>query len=221
MADVAIQSKVHTVLEDAVLNYASESIAAALTDPAVELTLFAPTDEAFTALLASNDEWNSLADIPQETLDAVLLNHVVAGEVTSDMLENGLVETLGRTFITVDADNLMIDDANIVEGADILTPNGAVHVIDVVLVPQQETETSLSNLRDNNDLVVFPNPAENIVSIKGDFEATLVEFFDATGRLVKSTNITHNINVSNLESGIYTVVLSSGSNKSQTRVVIR
>ena len=59
VADVAIQSEVHTVLEDAVLNYASESIAAALTDPAAELTLFAPTDEAFTALLASNDEWNS------------------------------------------------------------------------------------------------------------------------------------------------------------------
>ena len=136
VADVAIQSEVHTVLEDAVLNYASESIAAALTDPAAELTLFAPTDEAFTALLASNDEWNSLADIPQETLDAVLLNHVVAGEVTSDMLENGSVRTLNGNTISIDKDNLTIDDANIVAGAfDILTPNGAVHVIDAVLVP--------------------------------------------------------------------------------------
>ena len=42
-------------------------------------TVFAPTNEAFQALLDSNTDWNSLADIPVATLEAVLNYHVVSG----------------------------------------------------------------------------------------------------------------------------------------------
>jgi uncharacterized surface protein with fasciclin (FAS1) repeats len=42
-----------------------------------EFTIFAPLDTAFVALLDSNPDWNSLEDIPEATLEAVLLYHVL------------------------------------------------------------------------------------------------------------------------------------------------
>ena len=46
-------------------------------------TVFAPTNDAFQALLDTDSSWNSLADIPIATLDAVLKFHVVTGSVMS------------------------------------------------------------------------------------------------------------------------------------------
>lgn len=42
-------------------------------------TIFAPTNDAFQALLDSNVNWNGLGDIPIATLDAVLKYHVISG----------------------------------------------------------------------------------------------------------------------------------------------
>ena len=42
-------------------------------------TVFAPTNAAFEALLASSADWNTLEDIPVATLEAVLNYHVVSG----------------------------------------------------------------------------------------------------------------------------------------------
>ena len=42
-------------------------------------TVFAPTNDAFQALLDSNASWNSLSDIPIATLEAVLKYHVFGG----------------------------------------------------------------------------------------------------------------------------------------------
>ncbi len=103
-------------------------------------TVFAPTNDAFQALLDSNSSWSSLGDIPIETLQAVLLYHVVGdANVQSDQLSNGDVTTLGGT-ITIDLElgaqiitssdqtvNIIITD---VQGA-----NGVIHAIDTVLLP--------------------------------------------------------------------------------------
>lgn len=105
-------------------------------------TVFAPSNAAFQALLDSNDDWNTLADIPSETLETVLLYHVTdAGNVRSDMLADG------QTVNTLAMESFMIDltgeqpvikagsnDATIV-ATDIQASNGVVHVIDTVILP--------------------------------------------------------------------------------------
>lgn len=103
-------------------------------------TVFAPTNAAFQALLDSNTEWNSIADVPVETLEAVLLYHVVSGaNVQADQLTNGDVETLGGT-ITID----LTSGAQIVTSSDqtvniivvdVQGTNGVIHGIDTVLLP--------------------------------------------------------------------------------------
>lgn len=103
-------------------------------------TVFAPTNAAFQALLDSNSSWNSLADIPITTLDAVLKYHVVSGSnVQADQLSNGNVSTLGGT-ITIDLTTgaqiktTSSQTVNIVI-TDVQGTNGVVHAVDNVLLP--------------------------------------------------------------------------------------
>jgi uncharacterized surface protein with fasciclin (FAS1) repeats len=100
-------------------------------------TIFAPTDDAFVQLPVEE-----LRDLfkPQnlEKLEAVIRNHIVAGEVTSR-------DILGKRLeaVTVDGGTLLIDatkgvtvgGARMVK-ADVIADNGFIHVIDAVIMPE-------------------------------------------------------------------------------------
>lgn len=104
-------------------------------------TVFAPTNEAFMALIGSNDDWDSLDDIPVATLSAVLDYHVIGANVQSDELTDGqTVMTVGGNNITFD----LSDGAKIETGSgqsvaiiitDVQGANGVVHAVSQVLIP--------------------------------------------------------------------------------------
>ena len=104
-------------------------------------TVFAPTNAAFQALLDSDPTWNTLADIPTATLEAVLSYHAVSGaNVQADQLsDNQEITTLGGT-LTVDLSNgakletTSGQSVNIII-TDVQGTNGVVHAIDAVLLP--------------------------------------------------------------------------------------
>lgn len=105
-------------------------------------TVFAPTNAAFQALLDSNMDWNGLGDIPIETLEAVLLYHVVDGaNVQSDQLSNGQTITMiGNGTATIDLSNgakiMTSSDQSInIIDTDVQGTNGVIHAIDMVLLP--------------------------------------------------------------------------------------
>ena len=105
-------------------------------------TVFAPTNAAFQNLLNSNDDWNSLADIPAATLEAVLKYHVVVGDnVTSGEIVDGLTPTTfeGSTFTINTTNGVVITDKggneSTVQIADVQTSNGVIHAINRVLLP--------------------------------------------------------------------------------------
>lgn len=104
-------------------------------------TIFAPTNTAFQALLDTNASWNSVADIPAATLDAVLKYHVISGaNVQANQLTNGSVTTIGGT-ITLNGTQITTSSsgtANIVVSQatnDVQGTNGVIHAIDAVLLP--------------------------------------------------------------------------------------
>ncbi|MCM5661384.1 fasciclin domain-containing protein [Galbibacter mesophilus] len=106
-------------------------------------TVFAPTNDAFADLLDMLGA-ESLADIDDATLEAVLTYHVVSGaNATSGALTDGqMVETVLGEELTVsktDGGVQIMDatevDANVV-AADVQGINGVVHAIDKVLLPQ-------------------------------------------------------------------------------------
>jgi uncharacterized surface protein with fasciclin (FAS1) repeats len=106
------------------------------------LTVFAPTNDAFIALLA-DFEVNSLDELIDkigiDLLRSVLLYHVVEGRVFSSDLMNGNVESLmGETFrVDVSGPSLIDKGGNVsnIIATDIQATNGTVHVIDRVILP--------------------------------------------------------------------------------------
>ncbi len=100
------------------------------------LTVFAPTDDAFVAALNELDLTAEELLGDTETLTSILTYHVIAGEVLSTDLTDGMTAaTVNGAEVTVDlSDGVKIDQANVVT-ADIKASNGIVHVIDAVLLP--------------------------------------------------------------------------------------
>ena len=109
-------------------------------------SVFAPTNDAFAALLLELDPTGEteLSDVTPADADAIIAYHVVAsGNVTSDELTNTTVATLGGD-IELSADDLTLTDPNgrvsniIPTLVDIQGVNGVVHAIDMVLLPPQD-----------------------------------------------------------------------------------
>ena len=103
-------------------------------------TVFAPTDDAFAAAgidLASLD-----TDEGKATLTDILLYHVVAGEVPSSAVTDGLVAAAvnGDDLSFTVGEGVMVNDANVVL-ADVPASNGVIHVIDKVLMPPADEPT--------------------------------------------------------------------------------
>jgi len=99
-------------------------------------TVFAPTDEAFTALPKGTLE--ALLKDPKKLAD-ILKYHVVAGKVlAADAAKLTEAKTLegAPIKITVKDGKVFINDAEVTT-ADILTTNGVIHVINKVIMPPQ------------------------------------------------------------------------------------
>ena len=101
-----------------------------------QFTVFAPTDAAFQALFDALGV-DGIADIPVDTLRAVLLYHVAPGErFSGDVLDSTRIRTLNRDFLSpsVQGRSAYVDGAQIIL-ANVDASNGVIHVIDSVLVP--------------------------------------------------------------------------------------
>lgn len=114
-----------------------------MTEDPAPFTVFAPTNDAFVALLEEL-ELSGLGDIPTETLSAVLRYHVVAGANvrSGDLSDDMMVETLHGDSFTVNlGDAVTITDARdrtaTVIAADVQANNGVIHVLDTVILPAE------------------------------------------------------------------------------------
>tara|TARA_R110000796_G_scaffold252631_1_gene389160 strand:- start:40083 stop:42092 length:2010 start_codon:yes stop_codon:yes gene_type:complete len=144
LVDVVVETESLSILEAAVIK---TDLVATLNSTG-PFTVFAPTDDAFVALLeALGDNYNSLDDFDTEAeialLKNILLYHVLSGEFTASDLAAGSVETAfaGNSIdINASGGSFTIGDASMVEAnitaTDIFASNGVAHTIDKVLLPQ-------------------------------------------------------------------------------------
>jgi uncharacterized surface protein with fasciclin (FAS1) repeats len=129
--DIAAADDRFDTLEAAVK---AANLADALAAPG-NLTVFAPTDDAFAALPA--ELIDALLADPEGALTQILLYHVVPGSFGSaDVLASSSLETLQGNDLAVSLRNgaPYINDSQIIL-TDIQAKNGIIHVIDAVLVP--------------------------------------------------------------------------------------
>ena len=106
------------------------------------ITVFAPTDEAFAKLPAGTVE-NLLKPENKDQLVAILTYHVLPRKLASNQMLAGPfhVRTLKAEpdrvlAIAKGSDGVTVDGAKVIQ-ADIAADNGIIHVIDTVMLPSE------------------------------------------------------------------------------------
>ncbi|MFN6083443.1 MAG: fasciclin domain-containing protein [Fluviicola sp.] len=186
----------------------------AATNPIDEFTVFAPTDSAFNVLAtALGTDLNGILALPN--LADILTYHVVSGNVNSGDLVNGPVATVNGSNIIVNlTSGVKINDATVTT-PDVEADNGVVHIINKVLL-----ETFLGiNSNEAITMDIFPNPAVDVVSIKGINEGDFT-VFNSLGAVVLSGKLTNGkIDLSNLSTGVYQLKLTNKEAFYQGRII--
>lgn len=143
VVDIIVNSEDHTLLEAAV---GAAGLVDALSAEG-PFTVFAPTDDAFTALAEAFDVTvDELLAYP--LLGAVLQYHVVGAEAyAADLSDGQEIETLlgEDVYVSITAEGVFINEAQVIV-ADIEADNGVVHVIDAVLIPEFPEETTVVDI---------------------------------------------------------------------------
>ncbi len=185
MAEDDMAEEVGTIVDVAVENGSFITLVAAVQAAGLvetlssegPFTVFAPTDDAFAALLAELGLTAEELLADTDLLTSVLTYHVIAGEVpaaTVVTLDGQAAETVnGATIdISVDGDNVMLNDANVV-AVDVMASNGIIHVIDSVLLPPAEDPGTIVDVAVSN---------ENFVTLVAAVQAAgLVETLSGEG----------------------------------------
>jgi len=138
-----------------------------LNDAASSLTVFAPNNAAFTAAL------EAFPGLTTDQLTEILTYHVLAAEVLSTDLEaSQTVDALSEEplYITVEEGVVSINNSATVTTADLKGSNGAVHVIDGVLLPNkfQNIVQIASKNYNLSTLVSLVADAELVETLEGD-----------------------------------------------------
>lgn len=152
---IAMQKNIAEVAKDQGFNallaaVTKAGIGGTLTDANAQLTVFAPTDQAFANLatrLGFADAAAMVNALPPAALQSILNYHVLAAKRSAaDLRAGGASQTTAYTYanaparLSLDFSNgVRITDAALtvatVTTADVAASNGVIHVVDKVLVP--------------------------------------------------------------------------------------
>jgi transforming growth factor-beta-induced protein len=146
-----------------------------------ELTVFAPTDEAF-AKLPSETLQSLLKPSGRETLATILKAHVIPGSVKLGDFKRSspgkLIKTLEGTAFNLTGDGLMpqFGTAQVIN-ANIQASNGLIHVIDSVLMPKPKQDNIVETAKSTGQfstLLAALNAADLTDVFRGDAPFTIL-----------------------------------------------
>lgn len=107
-------------------------------DGTAEYTVLAPSDDAFEAFLEDHG-YEDLEDVPDETLQALVLNHLIPTHTltASDLEDLNYVDSSAKytLMIALDDDDIIINGTSKVdpEAYDVVASNGIIHRMEGVL----------------------------------------------------------------------------------------
>jgi len=133
--DYLIDSPNHSIFLDALARTQLDQIL----DNSGSITIFAPTDQAFSVFLAAND-YGNVGAIPEDLLRTLLLYHIQSESRTVDQYNSQYYKTQASVdasqmdaFVSLTNDVLRINNEASVTIPDNRVSNGIVHVVDTVL----------------------------------------------------------------------------------------
>lgn len=145
-------------------------------------TVFAPTNDAFAALLAELGLTKEELFADKELLTAVLTYHVLSGEVpAADVPLGDPITTLQGGYFKVDqsGSDLVITDGrnrtSKITATDIEATNGVIHVVDTVLLPADK------NIVETAVALAAGSPPEFTILVEAVTAAGLAETLSGTG----------------------------------------
>jgi uncharacterized surface protein with fasciclin (FAS1) repeats len=180
LLDIVQMAKLYPGLNSLLTAATRAELVGTLTDPAAQLTVFAPTDAAFTKLttsLGSEASPVALADLPVDTLRKVLSYHVLPSKklaadlVTGNLPSAYFLNTTTPANLAVTVNNgVKIKDAfgldATVTVTDIVASNGVIHVINSVLNPVS-VYSVIQTLKINPNLSSFLQVLKDINAVDG------------------------------------------------------
>ncbi|MDD9964646.1 MAG: fasciclin domain-containing protein [Myxococcales bacterium] len=142
-------------------------------------TVFAPTDEAFSAFEEANP--GVLESLSAEELTEILTYHVIAGATvrSTDLADGQLAATLAGPVVAVDlTDGVKINGVS-VSTADIEAKNGVIHVIDQIIMPPGDIVEVATAAGSFTQLANALDAANLVDTLKGDGPFTVFAPTDA------------------------------------------
>lgn len=149
-----------------------------------EITVFAPTNDAFDALFTEVDP-QSLSDAQ---VSEILLYHTILGStiLSEDLAAEQTVESGSEEdlFITANAEGVVVNGSSNVVSADVEATNGVIHAVDTVLLPNAFLNTVEVAQKNYNfttlvDLIVQANLADAVANNEITVFAPTNDAFDA------------------------------------------
>lgn len=184
VVDAVVPTAAFTILDVVDLNPQSFStlaaaldasgLDAAVDDPDAELTVFAPTDAAFDVL--GQDVLDALLADPSGDLTTILQYHVLGEQVGAVDLSNGdkLTTLMGDDLNVTLIGNPVrgfVENAELIQ-VDVVTDNGVIHVVDVVLNPARVTVNEIVEGSDDHETLEVAIGAaglNGVLSIDGNY----------------------------------------------------
>jgi uncharacterized surface protein with fasciclin (FAS1) repeats len=166
---VELNSQVFSILGVAL---DTAGLTAVIDDPDAELTVFAPTDDAFQAV--DQDSLLAYLGDPMGRLTEILTYHVAPGVVPADSIFNGskLATVQGQDLnVTVGGGAAFVENAGLVQ-VNVFADNGVVHVIGSVLDPARLTVNEIienSNVHETLEVAVGAAALNGVLSTDGPF----------------------------------------------------
>jgi transforming growth factor-beta-induced protein len=153
IADIVSSDPNFSILKEVLT---TTNLTAALDDESARLTVFAPTNTAFAALLTElgyADLNAAVNGLGVDGLRSVVLYHVLGAEVPSSQVTSGFATTLSTNAdgnglaLAIDATSGVALNGSraMVTQVDVQADNGVIHVIDKVLLPITVGELILGN----------------------------------------------------------------------------
>lgn len=140
-------------------------------------TVFAPTNDAFTALLGVIGQ-SSLDDVPEDVIERLLKYHVISsaalmsGDLTDGQMAATLLSVDDKVTVGISGSDVTINGANVIT-ANVEASNGIVHIVDAVLVPSLElsiVNTIVEPAYFNKDFSIL-----TAAVVKADLLSTLID----------------------------------------------
>ncbi len=197
-------------------------------------TIFAPTNEAWEEFI--KDAFGGVFGKSENNYSNLLSNHTLGVEAyANDLFDGDIIQALAglNIQVSVNPEGTHLNDAKIIY-SDYVASNGVLHIINEVIT---EANSSIpTGLNDASAIFgntnVYPNPATDRASLSFELmessDVALV-IHDVTGKIVRSTNYGRletgyqelNLEIQDLESGMYIINVKTGSNTLSKKLRIK